>query len=277
MQKRASIGLLATAVIAIVSILAYAEVKAECVSPNCFISPSGYKVEIVPPFPITDSVGNTVFNYMITGTKTGVTGVSHIDIFIPVCDPNAIAINNTSPDSYSTYAGGIGEPSTGFGLGDLQDYVLKWNITYSGLSPRNFQVTITGSEVSDALTSMMLKLGKVAPEFGRILGPSCYVPPPPTVQTDATYTTDFSSLRCTFDRYGIATECINLANNAPVPLIPVEGNMTCTVTNPETGLSKTLNIESISEACEIIGGTSPACCYQRVVNGGLRWVGTCCP
>jgi hypothetical protein len=188
MQKKAAISLLATLVVAIVALFVCNEVIAQCNPPECFVSKSGYQVEIVKSeggeFPVPDTciVNETStpcwkYEYSITGParrKCGSYAVSQIDMLIPVCDPNPISILGYNPSGFQQYNPGQGDSTTNFGIGDLQDYVIKWTYKVNPGDTKRFWVETSLSKAKE--TSMALKVGSKL-EAGVILGPAC--PPAP--------------------------------------------------------------------------------------------------
>jgi len=184
--------------VAVVALLSATKVGAAC-DPNlplgwCFES-AKFRVEIVDPsgtpipangtFPVIDANGNSVFTYKISRTQAG-KSISHIDILIPVCTPNGLTptnpLCNGSPCSATLYPAGLGESSTGFGLGLTSEQAYKWYCSSTG----NLSFTLAGS-VYASPNAMLLKVGSSVSDFayGKILAPSCTLIPaaayPPVV------------------------------------------------------------------------------------------------
>lgn len=159
---------------------------------ECFKGPGGFVVEIVPTggnFPYIDTNGNSVFTYKIT--STGGKSISHVDIFIPVCVENPISSSYTpctTPPCQGTPIGpGLGESSTGFGLGVLTNSTFKWP-----LSGNSGQVSLTmQGTVFASPNAMLVKSGSSTSGFayGQILAPACGLITAPTFPPQVPQTT----------------------------------------------------------------------------------------
>lgn len=145
----------------------------------CFVSPNGFTVEAVTgangEFPIIDADGNSVFSYYVTGPDSdgqGCQDISHADILLPECGDNPLVVVDSMPESETP---SDGDQSCGFGVGDNESFVLKWNRGVSCGSSEVFTVVIAG--VVDAEpTSFLLKEADRC-NVATILGPSCSTGP----------------------------------------------------------------------------------------------------
>jgi len=147
---------------------------------RCFQIPSGFVVEVVPgpggEFPVINDEGDSVFAYKISGPgSTGgscrrVYDVSHANIQLPVCVDPRLSIVAASPEP-ELLTGGHGDPSCGFGAGDLEHDLLKWDSGVRCDEMRVFSVTLAGTVGAEA-REFFIKAGQDC-ESGRILGPGC--------------------------------------------------------------------------------------------------------
>jgi len=142
----------------------------------CFVSPSGYVIEAVTgpngEFPVVDSQGDSHFDYLITGpganggSCSGVHAISHADISVPTC----VDIIASNPP-ISILSGGSGDPSCGFGVGDLENDVVKWDVGVNCDGTATFGIVVAG-QVSAEPTEFLLK-ARGACDVATILGPDC--------------------------------------------------------------------------------------------------------
>ena len=149
----------------------------------CFVSPGGFVVEALTgtngEFPVIDDMGNSVFAYQITGpganggSCAGVHDISHGDILVPNCDNGTLHILDSSPNG-ERLSNGHGDPSCGFGTGDLGHDVFKWDHGVSCNGSEIFYVVLAG-QVSAAPTSFLLKAATDC-DVATILGPDCANP-----------------------------------------------------------------------------------------------------
>ncbi|MFT4543355.1 MAG: hypothetical protein ACI835_005825 [Planctomycetota bacterium] len=147
---------------------------------RCFETSTGFTVEIIPgvsdEFPVINADGNSVFAYRITGpganggSCAGVSDVSHSDIAIPVCLENPIVILDSEPGG-RLLSGGQGDPSCGFGAGDLDRDVFKWDVGAPCSGYAEFSFVVAGVRQA-APTGFLLKEGNEC-RTGEILGPDC--------------------------------------------------------------------------------------------------------
>jgi hypothetical protein len=145
----------------------------------CWLAPWGYVIEAVTgsdgEFPVINSQGNSVFSYLVTGPGAGhcngVPSISHASVLLPSsCAAGDLVILQASP-APQLQTHGQGDPSCGFGVGDLQQDVLKWDLGVACNSTSVYTLVIEG-EVPAALTSFSFKAGPHC-EQGTILGPAC--------------------------------------------------------------------------------------------------------
>lgn len=163
---------------------------AEALAGLCFVTSQGFVVEAVTgpngEFPVINGVGNSVFAYRITGPGVaggscqGVSDISHGSILLPAsCFGTAPTIVDAGP-APELQTNGQGDPSCGFGVGDLDNDLLKWDAGVPCDGFAEFVVVIAG-EVPAQTTSFGIKAGQIC-ESATILGPGCsnivrYCPP----------------------------------------------------------------------------------------------------
>ncbi len=157
---------------------------AEAALGKCFETGPGYVVEAVcgpnGEFPVVDSAGDSVFAYRITGPGSngngcsGVHDVSHGDLMIPVCTASPLTVVSSSP-TIELQSAGQGDPSCGFGSGDMTTQVVKWDVEVDCNESKVFSVTFAGA-VDAGLTSFLLKDAGNC-RTNDILGPKCPTPP----------------------------------------------------------------------------------------------------
>lgn len=147
----------------------------------CWVAPTGYVIEAVTgpngEFPVIDLNGDSVFSYLITGPGVGggscqqVHDISHASIQFPsTCAGGDLQVLNAAP-APELLTNGQGDPSCGFGSGDLANDVLKWDSGVDCDESRTFTVVIEGV-VPAASTAMSIKAGPNCMQ-GTILGPAC--------------------------------------------------------------------------------------------------------
>ncbi len=151
---------------------------ATCVASN------GFQIQIVTDangnFPATDPNGNSVFAYNICEVS-GSKNISHVDILLPACTPGLPACNPSTPTSpcanflttnpsSSWYPAGVGDSSTGFGLGLTATDTLVWNL--SGVTGGTVSLALPGKAPSSP-NAMLIKFGNAGYSYGQILAPSC--------------------------------------------------------------------------------------------------------
>ena len=145
----------------------------------CFVSPSGFVVEAVTgsngEFPVVDKNGDSHFAYQITGpgynggSCAGVHDISHADILVPDC-PGGFNFLMSTP-SGGLQPAGQGDPSCGFGAGDFDNQVFKWDHEVGCNESATFGFVIEGTVGAD-LTDFLLKSATNC-DVATILGPSC--------------------------------------------------------------------------------------------------------
>lgn len=144
---------------------------------HCLETPAGWVVEVVTgamgEFPVLTPEGNSQFSYLITGPGAGdgCNAVSHADIQIPVCVDNPLVIVSTDPRDTELLTNGQGDPSCGFGEGDLEHDVLKWNTSVPCDGSLTVTVVFEGI-IGAELQEFLLKNGQDC-QSASILGPSC--------------------------------------------------------------------------------------------------------
>lgn len=154
---------------------------AESLAGLCFVSPGGFVVEAVTgpggEFPVIDAGGNSVFSYLITGpgatggSCSGVKDISHASLLFPsTCSAADLDILEAHPAA-EILAQGHGDPSCGFGTGNLKRDVLKWDEEVGCGSSLLVTVVIRG-HVPAAPTTFSLKAGPQC-STDTILGPAC--------------------------------------------------------------------------------------------------------
>ena len=145
----------------------------------CFVTPDGFVIEAVTgaggEFPVIDGNGDSHFEYCISGpglsgqSCSGVHDISHASILIPHCD-GALVILDSWPTA-EIQTNGQGDPSCGFGVGDLDNDVLKWDHGVNCNSAATFGFVVAGT-VEAVLTDFSLKAGNAC-DVDTILGPDC--------------------------------------------------------------------------------------------------------
>ena len=202
-MKRTSILLSVVAVIFLLS--AYAEAnggylgdgicsKEEKDLGKCFVSLSQFVVEILPneagkwPIPVTcpgESGGTCYkFRYRVTPpecpSESQTLTLKYVDELIPYCNISILAQSpQCPPETTCLFTNGIGDTQTGFGVGDLDNDVLKLpNINlpcHHCVAPKpykDFSFITKGAKVGS--TKMLLKFSNPAKaETDNILGPAC--------------------------------------------------------------------------------------------------------
>ena len=155
----------------------------EAAQGKCFETAPGFVVEAIcgpsGEFPVLDSAGDSVFAYRVTGPGfngngcAGVRDVSHGDLMIPVCTSSPLTVVSSSPQ-IELQPVGQGDPSCGFGTGDMTSQVVKWDVEVGGNESTIFSVTFAGS-VDAELTSFLPKDATNC-RTNDILGPKCPTP-----------------------------------------------------------------------------------------------------
>lgn len=147
----------------------------------CFVSPGGFLVEAVTgpngEFPVINDQGDSVFAYQISGpgalggSCAQVFDISHASILVPAsCALAPLSLVGAVP-SVEYQTNGQGDPSCGFGSGDLENDVLKWDHGVDCDETRVYSIVLAG-QVEAALTSFSLKFGPEC-STATILGPGC--------------------------------------------------------------------------------------------------------
>ncbi|NWG03181.1 MAG: hypothetical protein HXY44_10045 [Syntrophaceae bacterium] len=192
------ICLVVSVLVVVVMLFAATKVNAAC-DPNlppwgCF-EDKGYRVEIVPTdgnFPVIDPSGNSVFTYKFTRIDPSAKSVSHIDMLIHVCSPSLTMPTGScspGPCTSTLYDPGIGDSSTGFGLGLKLENTFKW--FWSGIITGKVSLTYPPPQQGEVKTqpvyaspnAMLLKMGSNSSyyPYGQILAPACALIPPSVV------------------------------------------------------------------------------------------------
>lgn len=172
MQKKISIKVFLTVVVAMVAVFAYTEVMAA----DCSVAPDPpgtcwefvnlkHKIEFLGTF---DVDGLTEFRYKVT--RTGKINLNHWNFGIPVCKSGCIEIKQAFPDA-NQYPPCIGDPATDVGVGDCEHCWtrLQRNLTKDEPEIWYFRVS---PPVKINTVPVHLKSGNDY-EFGSILGPAC--------------------------------------------------------------------------------------------------------
>jgi hypothetical protein len=118
--------------------------------------------------PITVQVqrpNNQTWRYDFSGIGSG---ANQILMLLPVCVPELNYGGDPAPQLLSP---GLGDPTTGFGYGDFQNYSFRVAAILNG-SQGMFTVT-TGLDTGKRATSLQLKAGKSLYYCKNISGPSC--------------------------------------------------------------------------------------------------------
>jgi hypothetical protein len=214
MKKNIVLNLFFAAAVAIVSLSALSWNAAACIAPDCFATPSGYQVETFRgengelPFPVLkqNEDGTVVaarYEYRITGSGTTNSAVSQIAIQIPVSELGDIEVVDFSPEGLQIYAVTEGDKTTGFGIGDPRNYVVKWTFRVNPGDESRFWIETTPAFAGP--TVMALKVGKNL-ESGLILGPSLEEAPPQLAQTKVAFTVadenGTHNIEITLDQFG---------------------------------------------------------------------------
>ena len=151
----------------------------------CFVTSNGFVVEVVPgpggEFPVIDGSGNSEFTYLVTGPGAAggscqeVHDVSHADLLLPSCPDAPLDVVFSAPNG-ERLTDGQGDPSCGFGTGDLTHDVWKWDFGTSCQSSNLYTIVLEGVVPAEP-TEFLLKMGGEC-ETHTILGPGCPFPPP---------------------------------------------------------------------------------------------------
>ena len=146
----------------------------------CFEAPNGFVVEVVTgpdgEFPYINNNGDSVFAYKLSGPGStggecaGVHDISHASIKLPICPDPGLHIISSSPE-VDLKTGGEGDPSCGFGHGDLEHDVAKWDVGVDCSEVRTFSITLAGVVEAEA-TEFSIKAARDC-WTAEILGPGC--------------------------------------------------------------------------------------------------------
>ncbi|MEF9475973.1 MAG: hypothetical protein L0958_04680 [Candidatus Mariimomonas ferrooxydans] len=275
MRKRKYLYLLPMVLVAVIALFMTTEAGATCVSPECFVV-DGWQVEIVKgqsgEFPVVEDCSGEPcdkYEYAITPAPSG-NRVNQIYLLVPVCTENPINVLESSSSSFAYFEAGAGDPTTGIGVGDLEQRVMSWSERINpGTVTRNFWVKTTRTTPGES--SMSLKLGNTL-KSGLIASPSCYEPLAVTETSRTITTQEVGSMTCQTDQDGNLIGCVD-ENNQPLNEYSNE-DITCTLTSGEN--SQTINLNFASETCTISGHGSPGATWYYYRG---RWIclGTSCP
>lgn len=109
---------------------------------------------------------NHTWQYHFSGIGSG---ANQVTTLVPVCLPE-LNYGNSIPTP-NILTPGLGDPTSGFGFGDFQNYVLRASAVLNG-SQGTVTVT-TGMDTGNRATSLQLKAGKSFYYCKNISGPSC--------------------------------------------------------------------------------------------------------
>ena len=282
-----TIMLLSVMVLALM-LFATIEANAQCQDPYCFSVPEGCIITIVPgtagefPIVLTSEVspGQPYDLYSQTCQSAGIgfpcfvypykflqtCSYSHIDFALPVsCDTPITSVAGEPSGSFNLPA--AGDTSTGWYSGDESTRVFYWPLQL-GSGEKNFWMVTNKS--SAGKRPIFLKAGKNY-RYGTIWGPDCYTTlPARTVQTKIE--TDFGTITCGYSSDQATFVCTDPNGNAVTP-IPVKGNMTCEITDPNSGAYYEIHLDYMSDMSEMVGTGSPCNYYNRIINGQAVVIG----
>jgi hypothetical protein len=191
MLKKKYISLLFIALVAVMllagnKVMAADEAPTSCilVDANGNVSPYSLSVLSDPatgtwPIPV-NGTNQYLWAYAIGGSLSG---INQLDALEPVCSPD---LGYSITSGGQVIAPGAGDPTTTFGLGNYQDYVIR--LAYSagtqGL-PANYNFLTTKSG-SFQKSSMQIKVGKSIYYCQNIVGPACAILPQRAFTTSRT-------------------------------------------------------------------------------------------
>jgi hypothetical protein len=263
-RKHIGLLLILLAVIAVMSagsaVMAADQVPTSCTLADANGNVAPYTLSILAdpatgnwPIPVPGT-NQYRWTYLVSGSLSG---INQLDALELVCNPE---MGYSVESGGQVIAPGAGDPTTAFGLGNFQDYVVR--MAYSAGSqglPANYNF-LTNKAGSFRKTSMQIKAGKSIYYCANIAGPACYQPRIATT----------------------TTQKIQLDPNNPNAFIVVtfrlDGSVLSVVDNtgaelPQHDLSElgAVNGQPVTYMPDgAIMKTGINCCYNYFINGGYR-------
>lgn len=147
-------------------------------------TPSGLSLSVLRdyqgnwPFSSGTGTGSNLWTYEIKGPLSGINQLTALET---VCSSPMPELGYSVPSGGQVIAPGLGDPTTGYGIGNWQEYVVRLAAAPDG-NPAHygFYTTIAGGFRN---TSMQVKMGKALYYCRNIIGPECYQPKIATTTT----------------------------------------------------------------------------------------------